>query len=262
MTLTSPTATEQFVTVAGLQVEVLKGGSGDPLVILHRDVGNPGWLPFHEELASSRTVYIPSHSGFGKSERPEWARNVRDIAALQVSTLQELGLGPVDLCGFGFGGWIAAEIAIMNPSLVRKLVLVGAAGIQPKEGEIMDQFIMSTRDYVKAMFHDETKFNQVYGSEPDIDQLEIWEIDREMTTRVAWKPYMFNHAIQHLMSGVKAPTLLVWGKQDKVVPPICGEQYRDATPNARLEVIGNCGHFAEVDQASAMAKLIGEFLAE
>ena len=261
MTLTSQTATERFVTVAGLQIEVLKGGTGDPLVMLHRDVGNPGWLPFHEEMASSRTLYIPSHGGFGKSERPEWARNVRDIAALQVWTLQELGLDTVDLCGFGFGGWIAAEIATMNPSLVRKLVLVGAAGIQPKEGEIMDQFIMSTRDYVKSMFHVETGFNQVYGSEPDIDQLEIWEIDREMTTRVAWKPYMFNHAIQHLMGGVEAPTLLVWGKQDKVVPPVCGEQYRDATPNGRLELIDNCGHFAEVDRAPEMAKLLREFLA-
>lgn len=261
MTLTSQTATEQMVTVAGLQIEILKGGSGDPLVILHRDVGNPGWLPFHEEMASSSTVYIPSHGGFGKSDRPEWARNVRDIAALQTLTLQELGLDSVNLCGFGFGGWIAAEIATMNHTLVRKLVLVGAAGIQPKEGEIMDQFVMSTREYVRSMFHDEKRHNQVYGNEPDIDQLETWEIDREMTTRIAWKPYMFNNSIKHLMGGVKAPTLLVWGKQDKIVPPICGQQYKDATPNARLELLENCGHFAEVDQEQQTTKLVKEFLA-
>ncbi len=66
---------ESFVEAAGGKVHVLKGGAGKPVLVLHHDVGNPGWLPFHAELARSFTVYAPSHPGFGKSERPEWMRS-------------------------------------------------------------------------------------------------------------------------------------------------------------------------------------------
>ncbi|MCH8283322.1 MAG: alpha/beta hydrolase, partial [Chloroflexi bacterium] len=90
MTLTSDVATEEMLELPWGKVQVLKGGAGDPLLVLHHDTGNPGWLPFYDELAKSFTVYIPSHPGFGKSDRPDWARTVRDLATLYLWLLDEL----------------------------------------------------------------------------------------------------------------------------------------------------------------------------
>ncbi len=260
MTLTSQTWTEDSIKIAGSLVHFLKGGTGEPLLILPHDVGNPGWLPFHEELAQRSTVYVPSHPGYNKSERPQWMRNVRDLAVVYQWLLKDLRLNSLSLVGLGFGGWIAAEMATMCHYQLKRLVLVGAMGVQPTQGEILDQFLIYTTDYVKAGFHDQGKFEQLYGSEPDLDRLEIWEINREMTTRIAWKPYMFNQTLPLLLPGVETPALIVWGKEDRIVPLNCGERYLQALPNAKLQVLDNCGHFVEVEKPQELARLVIEFI--
>jgi len=254
------TWTESFVEVAGGKVHLLKGGSGEPLLILHRDVGNPGWLPFYEQLAQRFTVYVPSHPGFDKSERPDWMRNVRDLAAVYLWLLKDLKLNSLHLIGLGFGGWVAAEMATMSHYQFKKLVLVSAMGIQPTRGEIMDQFLFYTTDYIRAGFYDPRHLDQLYGAEPDVEQLVTWEINREMTTRIAWKPYMFNQALPQLLCGVDTPTLIVWGKEDKIAPVNCGERYMQALPHAQFVVLNQCGHFVEVEKADELAKLVLEFL--
>lgn len=254
------TWTESFVEVAGGRVHLLRGGTGEPLLILHRDVGNPGWLPFYEQLAQRFTVYVPSHPGYDKSDRPEWMRNVRDMAIVYQWLLKDLKLDSLVLVGLGFGGWIAAEMATMCHHQLKRLVLVGAMGIQPTRGEILDQFLLYTTDYLKAGFYDQHKLDELYGREPDIDQLETWEINREMTTRIAWKPYMFNQSLPLLIRGVETPTLIVWGKEDRIVPVNCGERYMQALPRAQFVVLNQCGHFVEVEKPAELAKLVMEFI--
>ena len=95
---------------------------------------------------------------------------------------------------------------------------------------------------------------------PDVDQLVTWEINREMTTRIAWKPYMFNQAMPHLISAVTVPTLVVWGKQNRVVPRSCGERYQQAMPKARLEVIDGANHYLEVEKHHELAQLTKSFI--
>ena len=72
------TPSESFAEVAGGKIQMLQAGAGRPLLVLHHEIGNPGWLPFYDDLARDFTVHVPSHPGFGKSERPEWMRTVRD----------------------------------------------------------------------------------------------------------------------------------------------------------------------------------------
>ena len=254
------TWTESFVEVAGGKVHLRKGGAGEPLLILHRDIGNPGWLPFYEQMAQRFTVYVPSHPGFDKSERPEWMRNVRDMAAVYAWLLKDLKLDSLYAIGLGFGGWIAAELATMNHRQFKKLVLVSAMGIQPTRGEILDQFVLYTTDYIKAGFADPSKMDQLYGAEPEVDQLVTWETNREMTTRIAWKPYMFNQALPVLLRAVDTPTLIVWGKEDKIAPVNCGERYMQALPHAQFVVLNQCSHFVEIEKADELAKLVNEFI--
>ena len=254
------TWTESVVEVAGGKVQLLTGGMGESLVILPHDVGNSGWLSFYEELTRRFTVYVPSYPGYGKSDRPDWLRDVRDVAIILKWLVKELKLDRPTLIGLGFGGWVAAEMATMGPNRYKRLILVGAMGIQPTHGEILDQFLLYTTDYIKAGFYDQNKYDELYGSEPDIDQLVAWELHREMTTRIAWKPYMFNRGLPYLLGGVDVPTLVVWGKEDRIVPLNCGERYVAALPHAQLKVLEQCGHFVEVEKPHELAKLVQEFI--
>ena len=260
--MAAPSWVENIIEVAGGKIHCLQSGFGEPLLILHRDVGNPGWLPFYEMLAKKFTVYVPSHPGFDKSERPDWMRNVRDLAALYAWLLKDLKIPSLSVIGLGFGGWIAAELATMNHQLFKKMVLVSAMGVQPGHGEILDQFLLYTTDYIAAGFADRGKMEQLYGKEPEVDQLVTWEINREMTTRIAWKPYMFNQALPVLLRGVDTPTLVVWGKDDKITPVNCGERYMQFLPHAQLVTLDQCGHFVEVEKADELAKLVLPFLTE
>jgi pimeloyl-ACP methyl ester carboxylesterase len=247
--------TERYVDVAGLRLHLLTGGTGDPLLLLHRDIGNHAPLAFHDRLAERFTVYAPTHPGYGQSERPAWMRSVRDMAAIYQWLLADLGLEYVTLAGLGLGGWIAAEMASLAPRDFRRLVLVGAMGIQPQHGEIFDQALVNHMDYVKAGLHNPDTFARIFG-EPDTDQLEAWEINREMTFRIAWRPYMYSQTLPYLLGGIRCPALVVWGANDRIVPLECGERYAASLRDARLEVIPECGHLVEMEQPEELARLL------
>ncbi len=242
-------------------MHLLKGGQGEPLVVLHRDNGYPGWQPFHDLLAQRYTVHIPSHPGYHNSDPTAWSwlANVRDLATVHVQLLRVLGMESVSLLGLGFGGWLAAEMATVCQHPFTRLALVGPMGIQPVEGAIFDQFLVNTETYARAGYHDQRKFEAVYGVEPPFEVLERWETDREMTSRIGWKPYMYNRTLPGLLGGVTVPTLIVWGRDDHVVPLECGRLYVDAMPNARLEVIEECGHAVDIEKPDELAKLVLAF---
>lgn len=255
-TIASAPHTEERVTLAGKAIRILKGGSGPALVTLHHSTGSLGWLPVHDRLAAGSTVHVPDMPGYGQSERPDWARSPRDLAILMNQAFQVMGLDSVHLVGFGFGGFIAAELATMDPSRLASLTLVGAAGLKPREGEIMDEMLTGYVDYMVAGFRDQAHYEQIYGATPDPSVRELWDFSREMTARICWKPFMFSNQLPHLLKGVTARTLLIWGSEDRIVPPICGQQYKEAIPGARLEVIPGAGHYVEYEEPDRIGELI------
>src|SRR6266702_5019806 len=248
--------TAEDVKLSGATLRLRKGGTGDPLLLLHHDVGSLDRLVFYDALAKRFTVYLPSHPGYDGTERPTWLRSVRDIAVMYHALLASLELGRVSLVGLGFGGWIAAEMATMAPQAFRRLVLVGAMGVKPAKGEILDQALVSYIGYVRAGFEDQSAFDRLYGADPSTPQLEQWDLNREMTFRIAWKPYMYSPTLPPLLAGVKSPSLVVWGRRDRIVPLECGEAYVRALPQSRLAVIEGAGHFIDMEQPEALAKLV------
>jgi pimeloyl-ACP methyl ester carboxylesterase len=250
---------ESVVEVAGTKLHLARAGSGRPVVVLHHDIGSPDRLPFYDELAGHFDVLVPPHPGYGKSERPQWLRNVRDVAVIYQRLLSDLGVERASLIGLGFGGWIAAEMATMAPREFHRLVLVGAMGLKPPEGDIFDQAIVSYLDYARAGFHDQEAFARVYG-DVSTDQLVGWDLCREMSFRIAWKPYMYSQTLPHLLGGVRAPALVVWGDDDKIVPLSSGRRYAEVLPNARLEIVPSCGHLVELEQPAALAALVTSFI--
>ncbi|MBK1657832.1 alpha/beta fold hydrolase [Paracraurococcus ruber] len=250
---------ESLLPIAGVQLRLRRAGKGPPLLVLHRDTGTPDQLPAYALLARHFDVLLPEHPGYGQSERPGWMRSVRDLAVTYRWLLGALGLSRAALLGLGYGGWVAAEMASMAPGDPAQAMLVGPMGIKPPQGEILDQALLSHIDYARAGFHDPKAFEAVYGAEPSTDQLVEWDICREMNFRLAWKPYMHSLTLPHLLGGLRSPTLVAWGAEDRVVPAGTAEAWRQAMPQAAVEILDGCGHCAEMEKPAELVRLVATF---
>ena len=266
MTVSSNGNSESTVNVGGAGVCLLRGGSGRPLLVLHEELGHPGWLSWHRELADHHSLLIPVHPGFGALSRVDWIINVRDLAGFYSRMLRQMALGPVDVIGFSLGGWIAAEMAAADAEQFRSMTLVAAAGVRPPEGEILDLFIVTARGYLDSSVHDASttpEFASLYGGEETTDQFEAWEDARAESARLAWKPYMHNPSLPYLLEGVQGlPTLIVWGRDDRIIPLSAGELYNRAISGSELLVLDNCGHRPEIEHSSEFVDRIRSFLSQ
>ena len=255
----SVTWKESAMTIAGSNVHLMRGGSGRPVLVLHHDIGTVDRLPFYDALAQNFDVLVPHHPGWGKSERPQWLRSVRDIAAMHSWLLSELGLSDVR-----WWAWASAAgsrprwPASRRPRIASWCWSARWASIR-RSGYIADQAIVSYIDYPQAGFHDQAAFARVYG-DVTTDQLEQWDICREMVFRTAWKPYMYSQTLPHLLGGVKAPALVVWGDDDRHVPKSAGDVYVKALRNARLETVAGCGHYVDMEKPDELARLVSAFV--
>lgn len=250
---------ESLLPIAGVQLRLRRAGKGPPLLILHRDTGTLDQLPAYTALARHFELLLPEHPGYGQSERPAWMRSTRDLAVVYRWLLADLGLSRAALLGLGFGGWVAAEMASMAPVDPAQVILVGPMGIRPTQGDILDQALVSHIDYARAGFHDQAAFDGIYGADPSTDQLVEWDLCREMNFRIAWKPYMHSLTLPWLLGGVRAPTLLAWGAEDRVVPVSAAERWQQAMPKAPLEIVPRCGHCVEMEQPAELVRLVTAF---
>jgi pimeloyl-ACP methyl ester carboxylesterase len=259
MVASPPEWTETRVPIGGVAMRLRRAGKGPPLLVLHHDIGTPDRLPVYDALAAHFDVLLPEHPGYGHSERPEWMRHPRDLAVLYRWLLSDLGIARASLLGLGFGGWVAAEMATMAPADLDRLVLVGPMGVKPPEGDILDQALVSHIDYARAGFQDAAAFAAVYGEEPSTDQLVEWDLCREMSFRIAWKPYMHSQTLPHLLGAVRASALVIQGEHDAVVPRSAAEAYAARLPAARLEVVAGSGHCVEMERPAELVRLVSTF---
>ncbi len=264
MTIATSRMTEQKVPLAGTELFLLKGGTGAPLLFLHGEEGFEGELAVHGALAEGATVYAPSHPGFGHTEAPEWVTQVPHHAVFYLWFLQQAGLGPVDVVGTGIGGWIAAEMALMEPKALKHLLLVDAGGIKPKDSDIFDIFIVRWIEMLQRGFADHeqsAEYKRLYGEGiPEFGGTR--EAGRTMLLKMAFRPYMYDTALPGMLGRVTTPTLIVWGNQDRITPLECGRLYQQAIPNASLKVIDNCGHFAHLERPDELAAIVQDFVSK
>ena len=266
MTTSTTTWTEETIAVAGTELQMVSGGSGEPLLMFHDEMGHYTSLKYLESLAQHYKIYIPSHPGFGNTQALPWIMNMRDMAGWYLQALDELALGQIHVAGISLGGWIAAEIASMCPHHFKKLVLVGSMGIKPPVGEIYDMFLEVAQEFITAGFLSPDKieeFQQVCPDEPSPELVEAWATSREEAARLGWRPYMYNPALPYLLRRLKdLPSLIVWGRQDAIVPLSSGEVYHEVIEGSRLAVLEDCGHRPEIEKSAELVELVHRFLLE
>jgi pimeloyl-ACP methyl ester carboxylesterase len=254
---------QEKVHVAGTDLNFIKGGKGRPLLVLHEELGHPGWLQWHSELAREHELLIPIQPGFNGTQRVDWIANMRDLAGFYGRVAREMKLAPVDVIGFSTGGWIAAEMAAQNFAQFRRMVLVAPAGMRPPTGEIMDIFTLTARAYLAAtvLDRDTPELAKLYGGERTPEQFEAFEDARSEIARLAWEPYFFSPSLPHLLEGVTSlPTLIIWGRQDPVIPVSAGEAYNQAIAGSKLALLDRCGHRPEIEKTADFVRLLHDFL--
>ena len=103
-------------------------------------------------------------------------------------------------------------------------------------------------------------YADLFEQELSPEERELRIRGREMTTRLCWKPYMYNRSLEWLLERVDVPTLVVWGAEDRIIPVDSGRRIREAIPGASLEVIPECGHLPHVEKAHEFSGMALEHL--
>jgi pimeloyl-ACP methyl ester carboxylesterase len=252
-----------WLTVHGVQLEVIGRGQGRPIVFLHEEEGLDPQAPFLHLLAAHGRVIAPSHPGFGHSPDADTIDTIDDLAYLYLDLLAEQGLREVILIGCSLGGWVAAEMAVKNTDRLAKLILVAPLGIKVGDREtrdIPDIFALPTEEVVRLKYYDPTRAAVDYTALSD-DALTVIARNREATALYCWEPYFHNPKLRQRLHRINIPTLLLWGASDRFVTSgYYGAAYRDAILGVRLELIERAGHLPHIEQPEAFAERVRAFI--
>lgn len=235
---------EERLTVRETAVQLLKGGSGDPLLYLHSAGGEVTWLPFFEQLSHYYSLYVPAHPGFGQSEGLDKIDSIEDLVFHYTDLMDELELVQPYIVGLSLGGWLAAELATRYSHRLRKLALVNAVGLRIPDHPIADIFAANPAETRRLIFAepDSSLAKTFIPEEPTPEVLLNVLKARAATARIGWNPYLCNPKLRGRLYRVSVPTLIVWGEADRLVPQAHGKAYHNGIVGSQFVSIPGCGH--------------------
>jgi 2-hydroxymuconate-semialdehyde hydrolase len=261
------------IIAAGIETNVHDVGTGQPVMMIHGS--GPGvsawsnWRLNMPVLSQTMRVIAPDCVGFGYTDRPEGIEyNLKTWLNHLIGVLDALEIEKADIVGNSFGGGMALAFAVHHPERVRRMVLMGSVGIEFDLTQGLDA---------------------VWGYEPSLDNmrhlLDVFAFDRKLVTdelavlryRAASRPgiseafsSMFPAPRQRWISGlaqtesavaqVQHPTLIVHGREDKVIPQSNAHRLFELIPNAEMHLFGKSGHWTQIEHKDRFNALVMNFL--
>jgi pimeloyl-ACP methyl ester carboxylesterase len=249
-----------------ITTHVKVAGHGPPVVFLHGAAGL-AWDAFLETLAEHHTVYAPEHPGttVGDPHSINYLDNLWDLVLYYYEVFDRLGLTSVPIIGHSFGGMVAAELAANNPERVGKLALISPIGLWRDDTPVQNWMILTpATDLPKYLFYDPDGpvARQVLGHPEDPDRMVeaqiqfIWAM--ACTGKFVWP--IPDKGLKKRIHRITAPTLILWGKEDRLVPPAYAQEFARRIPAARVELVGQAGHMPQLEQHAKVSELILGFL--
>ena len=257
------TPTEDIVELQGgkFKIRVLRAGTGDPLVFIH-GAGGLFWDPFLDALSNSHQVVAPEHPGFGVSQGLDHVHDVWDLVLYYNELLDVLGISRATVVGHSFGGMVAAELAANNPERVDRLVLIAPIGLWLDEHPVPDISGMPPEQLPSLILADPTGPLAAMMPAPDPNDPDaLLAAVNNITSILQFIWPLPDKGLRRRLYRVKAPTLVIWGEQDKLVHPAYGDAFVNAIAGARLETFAAAGHLPQLEQFEKVASAVGAFLA-
>ena len=266
-----------IVSTGESKVWVENIGEGTPLVYLHgiADLHGIEEIPmsFHTLLGQRINLIAPAHPGCAKSEENENIDTIEDVVFHYLRLFDSLDLNTFALAGSSFGAWIAAEIAVRHPERVEKLVLIGPTGLSVAGHYIEDIFWYAQPDdgvrydKLRNLLFSEARSEVGLRMFPDKKDA----IDREIAKYKVFRfanligfkpPYLHNPKLRSRLDRYKKSVLIIWGKQDSLVPQSHVEAYKATFPRGKLITIKYCGHSLIAEDPKTIAKTVETFITE
>jgi pimeloyl-ACP methyl ester carboxylesterase len=229
-------------------------GAGAPFLLLHGGAGPASMQPFASLLAANDArVLAPVHPGFGLTSRPAGLDDIQGLAQLYVAYLAELSLQDVTVVGNSVGGWVAAELALLAPERLSRVVLVDAVGVEAAGHPVADVSGRSVPEIMALSFHDPAPFLRDPASLSDTERTAL---ANNQTALAAYAPRMTDPTLAARLSELQVPALVVWGESDGIVDVNYGRAYAEAIPGARFEVLPNTGHVPQLETPEQLLSVI------
>ena len=253
------------VEVGGRRIQYLKVGEGDgpPLLLLHGFGGDINiWVFNQEALAAERTVYAVDLPGHGGSTKDVGEGDLASLVDIVVSFMDEMEIEKAHIFGHSMGGAVAGSLAIKHPDRVQSLALIASAGLGEEiNGDYIEGFIAANRrkemkSALTLLFADQDLVNRQLVNDV-IKFKRLDGVDEALRTLADGLFPNGKQADVPDLSDVQVPMLVVWGREDRILP---FSHSGNVPEHARVEVLDSTGHMPQMESAGQVNRLIGEFL--
>ena len=249
-----------------VRLRVLSQGSGPTVVFLHGPWGL-AWDPFLDELSRRYTVHAPEHPGT-TPEAPDDVYHLDglwDLVFCYQELLDALGLESAMLVGHSFGGMVACELAAADPRRVRRLALIDPIGFWRETDRIANWMMLPQSKLRETIFHDGggEAAQRMFGTADDPEAAAasrvrlMWAMGT--TGKFIWP--IPDKGLKKRIHRITAPTLVLWGKEDRLVPAVYADEFSHRISGARVQLVEGAGHAPQLEQAEKVARMVGDFFA-
>src|SRR5882724_2607716 len=257
---------DKTIAVFGQTIHYWDVGTG-PVVVLVHGLGSKkeDWLPVIAPLSQKFRLVVPDQIGFGRSDKPLLDYSIQTYVDFMNEFLRQLKVEKASLVGESLGGWIAglyvAEIgggAHLIP--VEKLVLVDAAGLKQDKPipDLNPSSLAAMRGLMEAVFYDTSWLNEDALRKIFTDKLATK--DSYTVRSILSNPALATERLDEQLGNIKVPTLVAWGKQDKLLPIGAGERYTAGIRGAKLVSFEKCGHVPAMEKTEEFLAAVTGFL--
>jgi pimeloyl-ACP methyl ester carboxylesterase len=284
-----------FLDVGALRVHHMQGGHGTPVVFIH-GLGSSGYMEWRrnlEPVAVRHRVYAPDLPGYGRTDKPRARYTIPYFARFVRRYMDFLGLRRAAVIGASLGGRIALEVALEEPQLVRKLVLVNTLGLGrpqvrmaqmayglftiPRVGEAVmglarDALTWAPRKVIRRIAGrytgasvnlEETMDDSYLDDLRDMYAAEGFHNAYLSTVRALVNPRALlggHHDVTRRLTELKIPVQLIWGTADPLFPLAHAERAQSLIGEAALAVIDGAGHTPQAEQSAEFNRVLHAFL--
>lgn len=255
------------VEVFGQKIQYIEAGSGPNVILLHGLGGDAqNWALTIPAVAAHYHVYAPDQIGFGRSDKPQIDYRIGTLVDFLTGFMKKLEIDKATLVGNSLGGWVSVSMTLAHPERVQKMVLVDSAGfsadvtreqllvLNPStlEGE---RAVMKLILYNPAMLSSDATIESQFANK--LKKGDAYTVDRFIDSIVRKED-----AVDGQLSMIKAPTLVIWGHNDALIPYTYAERFAKEIGGAQLVTIEKCGHVPQLEKAqefnAALLKFLGQ----